>query len=104
MGAEAARLEGQALEIVEGCLGLEGEEREALLVASCAGAPALEARVRQLLTMEERASDLLSTRVIEGHQIDADPVPERIRKFRVTGLIGRGGMGMVVRAERDDGL
>lgn len=104
MGGEAARLDRQALDIVERCMELEGDEREALLAASCADAPELEARVRRLLAMEKEAPDLLSTRVIDEHHADPDPVPERVGKFRVTGLIGRGGMGMVVRAERDDGI
>jgi serine/threonine-protein kinase len=54
--------------------------------------------------MEEAAPTLLSTGGLAARHAADERVPERIGKFRVTGIIGRGGMGTVVRAERDDGL
>ncbi|HEX8639532.1 MAG TPA: serine/threonine-protein kinase [Allosphingosinicella sp.] len=96
--------EAEALEIVEAALDLAGAKREAFIASRCAGRPALEARVRAILAMEEAQPASLSTRVMAERHARAEPVPERVGKFRVTGKIGGGGMGMVVRAERDDGV
>lgn len=97
-------LDGRALEIVELCVDLAPAELEALMARRCAGDDALAARVREILARSDDALDLLSTRVLEIVHPELDPPPERIGKFQVTGLIGRGGMGTVVRAVRDDGL
>ena len=97
-------LDSRALRIVEACLDLDGAAREDFIDRESGGSAALGARVRQILAMEEEGESLLATRIIERRHGEADEIPERIGKFRICGLIGRGGMGMVVRGQRDDGV
>nr|MDQ4086811.1 serine/threonine protein kinase [Pseudomonadota bacterium] len=99
-----ADVEREALRIVEAALDREGAEREAFVAAECGGSPGLEARVRTILAMEAAQPHSLSTRVISRRRTVLEAVPERVGKFRVVEKIGEGGMGMVVRAERDDGV
>jgi hypothetical protein len=97
-------LDARALGIVEACLDLDEAEREAFIARECGDSDRLTARVRRILAMEEAGDALLSTRIIERRHDEAEQIPERVGKFRITGLIGRGGMGMVVRGQRDDGI
>lgn len=100
-----ADLERKALAIVEACLELDPVDRERLVERRCARSPELRARVDRLLAMDGADFRLLATGAAPAAAPPPpDPVPERIGAFRVTGIIGSGGMGTVVRAERDDGL
>ena len=64
--------------------------------------PALRARVLKLLEADGSANMSLKT---GGASADAAelPLPERIGAYRITGLIGQGGMGAVYEGERDVG-
>jgi len=92
-------------EIVPEALARPADERAAYLDAACTddtGAPdaALRAEAAALVTSAEAAdaSGALTSPV--GARA---PVPERVGPWRVTGVLGEGGMGVVYAAERADG-
>ena len=98
--AERAR----AFHLFEEALELEPEEQSAFLDVGCGGDPALREEVEALLEDEQRFSE-------EPGQLLAplapDPTPflgRVLGRFRILELIGQGGMGMVFRAERTNGI
>lgn len=100
MGSEA-----EVLQIVEAALAIEDDAaRTAWLDSRCADDSVLRQRIDRLLGMDETGFRLLRTDHFQPVVPDAEPIPDRFGVFRVTDIIGRGGMGAVVRAERDDGL
>ena len=79
-------------------------ERAALLDRLCTGDGELRANVESLLALEAQAGDLLNSGAAPGAVWRAEPaIPEQIGPWRVTGEIGRGGMGVVYLGERADG-
>ncbi|WP_395612155.1 protein kinase domain-containing protein [Allosphingosinicella sp.] len=94
-------LESEALAIVEASLELdEGEARAAFVEARTAGNGPLRERVDVLLS---RAA-MLRTEAFLQPSRRPFKMPERVGPFRITGRIGDGGMGVVARGERDDGV
>jgi TolB-like protein/Tfp pilus assembly protein PilF len=92
-------------EVLAAARGLPANEREERLAGACAGDAELRAEVESLLACEDEARDFLETAGSEAAL--ADPGPEaqagaRIGPYRVLSEIGRGGMGTVYLAERDD--
>lgn len=97
--------EARALAIVEAALAHEdGEARARFVAGACAGDAALQARVEALLALDGSDAAFLHTDSFARAFGLSGVVAERIGPWRVTGDIARGGMGTVVRAERDDGL
>lgn len=96
--------EKAALRIVDQALEKSGDERATFVADACKDDTALRDRVERLLAYAN--SEL--TGLLTGNFVDDEPeqegLPDRIGPFRLTGLIGRGGMGVVVAGERDDGL
>lgn len=98
-------IDAQALRIVEDALGIEDTgQRSAFVVAQCADNAELRARVEQLLSLENSHARLSPTESFVRPIGVIEAIPDRIGPYRVTGEIARGGMGAVVRAERDDGV
>ncbi len=103
----AGRLE-RVRELFDRACDLAPGARDAFLNEQCAGDSELRARVDRLLRQTERASSPIDVSPV-GEQIrsalgsmEARPLPERVGRFRVLCLIGRGGMGAVYEAEQDN--
>ncbi|WP_421839027.1 protein kinase domain-containing protein [Novosphingobium sp.] len=97
-------LDARSLKIVEEALALEGAERAAFIADSCAADAALAARVQALLARDDEDSRLFQTESFLRPLTIVEDLPGRFGPYRVVGEIARGGMGAVVKAERDDGV
>ena len=97
--------DAQALAIVEEALEVEDPQaRAALIDRRCDGNAILRARVEQLLAQDDKDFRLLPTESFVRPLSVVEAIPDRIGPYRVTAEIARGGMGAVVKAERDDGV
>jgi eukaryotic-like serine/threonine-protein kinase len=95
--------EREALAVVEACIDLEPIARDAMLEQVCSGDIILLEKARHLLRLAD-APGSLDTRAPRPWLRQEAPTPERIGRFRVLERIGQGGMGVVVKAVRDDGV
>lgn len=96
--------EARALAIVESALELaDPAAREALVAAECGNDAELRARVDRLLALDGGDAPFLATETFARAFGLTEVIAERIGPYRVTEEIARGGMGTVVKAERDDG-
>src|SRR5262245_33034768 len=106
----------RAIEVFEALCELEPGQRAAALSAACGPDPVLRRRVEQLLERDGqpltyvevaaagRALELLdhSAAPPDGSNgIEAEPTVVAVGRYRVKGLLGRGGMGDVYHAEQE---
>ncbi len=97
-------LERRALEAFEAELESAPAGREARLEELRATDPALAARVSALLRADAGAAAAVPTAPAALSTTPPEPPPERVGVWRLTELLGAGGMGAVWRGVRDDGL
>lgn len=90
--------EARALELLDRALEQPSDARVAWLRAR-RGDPAVRDRALSLLASAGDARDLLRTGGAPS-LVEPPPPPDRIGAYRITGLIGQGGMGAVYRGER----
>ncbi|MEE2877691.1 MAG: serine/threonine-protein kinase [Pseudomonadota bacterium] len=76
------------------------EDRENWVERACARNAALLARVQKLLRADTSDARLLRTGGAATDQEDA-PLPPKVGAYRISGLIGQGGMGAVYEGRRD---
>lgn len=95
-----ASLDSQAMAIFSEALDQPSDERADWIRKACAGNEALHAKVLSLLKADTGQAGVLRTGGAAADQTDA-PLPERVGAYRITGLIGEGGMGAVYEGHRD---
>jgi len=95
--ALAYRLFSQALDY-------EGELREQFLARECRGDPALRAEIDALLRLAQHNETATRAFLALPQRQEEDLVGRIFGRFRLVELIGQGGMGVVYRAERTDGV
>jgi serine/threonine-protein kinase len=93
-------------EIVNTAADLEGGERAGYLDRACSGRPELRSRVDSLLAAINGETTVFGSAVAEAASLAIDrelPVAgARIGSYRIERMVGRGGMGVVYEAVRDD--
>lgn len=97
----------QVKSILDKALEMPADKREHFVNEACRTDEALRSEVTEFLTFSDRADDLLPEDGVESVVAWApetvDDLPARAGPYRILREIGRGGMGVVCLAKRDDG-
>ena len=91
-------LERRALTLFEAMLDIDEAAREAWLLTKTGSDVELKQRVTAIWHAEKQLN-LKTGAFLDA--IDPEPVPDKIGAYRITGVIGSGGMGTVFSADRD---
>jgi len=92
-------------ELFDQAVELAPQDRAAFLASACAGLPELRQRIESLLASfggETQVGDLVALVAAEAVQSSLPAIGSRIGPYEITGILGRGGMGIVYRALRAD--
>jgi serine/threonine-protein kinase len=90
--------------VLDGALDREGAERAVFLDQACRGDGELRREVESFAASETEAGDFIETPVFRILLEEPEPLAlgQRVGAYRIVSEIGRGGMGAVYLAERDD--
>lgn len=101
---DAARWQ-QVCEVLDAVLAAEHHQRDGLIVRLCGDDRELRGEVCDLIAHSDRAADFLSecAPVTASRRLAEEEAALRLGAWKLKEMIGKGGMAVVYRAERDDG-
>jgi non-specific serine/threonine protein kinase/serine/threonine-protein kinase len=97
-----------AKRLFDAVVDLPPDARAAYLIDVCASTPELAGEVESLLAWADSGADFLETPIVRVTDLPAErsevdlPIGTSLGVWRIVDVIGRGGMGVVYRAERAD--